>query len=235
MKKSSEASPYAIELEGKHLPIIIRKRSNSRRMVIRYQPLQHALSLTLPRHATIRQGLRFVEEKRPWIARELKSRPMHVWFEDGAKLPVLGREYTVKHVGGRGLVRVEGDIILVPGEREFMARRLREWLIAEAREAITALAEAKANEAGKAVRKISLRDTVSHWGSCGRNGNLSFSWRLVFAPEEMLHYIVCHEVAHLVHMNHGRSFWKQVEAFYPDYKKAREWFRAHGHTLYGYG
>ena len=68
-----------------------------------------------------------------------------------------------------------------------------------------------------------MRDTRTRWGSCSASGNLCFSWRLVFAPEEVLDYVVAHEVAHLVHMNHGTRFWRLVEKLCPGAERQRVW------------
>lgn len=219
---------------SEELPIVIRKNARSRNMVIRYQPLQHHISLTLPRHVSIVQGLHFVEEKRQWLEAQLRSVIKPVAFEDGQRIPVLGKHYIIMHVGGRGVVRIEGEQILVPGEKEFMARRLRVWIKAQAQDAIVALAEEKSGVLGKPVRKVGLRDTSSRWGSCSHKGHLSFSWRLVFAPYEVLHYVVCHEVAHLQHMDHSPAFWQTVSLLDPAQKTSRGWLKRHGGQLYAY-
>lgn len=216
------------------LPIVIRKNAGARNMVIRYQPLQHHISLTLPRYVSIAQGLRFVEEKRGWLEGQLRGTIKPVAFSDGQKIPVLGRIYTIAHVGGRGVVRVEGEQILVPGEQEFLARRLRVWLRSQAKEAIEALVKEKAAIIERPYRKIGLRDTSSRWGSCNHKGHLSFSWRLVFAPYEVLAYVVCHEVAHLKHLDHSDAFWETVSLLDPAQKTARRWLRIHGARLYAY-
>jgi len=216
------------------LPIVIRKNARSRKMVIRYQPLQHHITLTLPRHIAISQGLDFVEEKRGWLEAQLRGTSKPVVFACGQVIPVLGKKYTVVHDGGRGVVRVEGELIIVPGEQAFLARRLRDWLKLQAREAIVQLAYEKSLQLGKPFRKVSLRDTHSRWGSCNHLGHLSFSWRLVFAPYEVLSYVVCHEVAHLQHMDHSPAFWQAVELLDPANKAARHWLKAHGSSLYAY-
>ncbi len=216
------------------LPIVIRKNIRSRNMVIRYQPLQHHISLTLPRHVSIAQGLHFVEEKRRWLERQLRATTKPVAFADGQVIPVLGRDYTIMHTGGRGVVRIEGECIIVPGEKEFLARRLREWLKATAREEIIRLATIKATELGKPFGKIGLRDTSSRWGSCNHKGHLSFSWRLVFAPYDVLAYVVCHEIAHLKHMDHSDAFWATVSRLDARQAHSREWLKAQGSRLYAY-
>ena len=226
---------HTIIIDGKQLPIIIRKHTKSRRMVIRYQPVQRHVALTLPRYVSIRQGLHFVEEKRAWIEARINEHSGHVPFIDGAVIPLLGKDYTLKHTSGRGLVRIEGNIIHVPGDTAFMHRRMREWVKRLAREEITALAKIHAAQIGKKLKKISLRDTSSRWGSCSHNGNLSFSWRLIFAPPEVLDYVVSHEVAHLREHNHSQAFWDIVEQLHPNSEKPRKWLKTHGQMLYTYG
>lgn len=226
---------HSVIINGESLPILIRKHAKSRRMVIRYNPAGHSVSLTLPRYVSIRQGLRFVEEKRVWIEQRILEKKAPVPFADGQTIPLLGMLYTLQHVGGRGVVRIEGDTIIVPGDSAFMARRVREFLKRVARDTIAEIAAKKAKQLGKTVSKITLRDTSSRWGSCSHDGNLSFSWRLVFAPYDILEYVTCHEVAHLKHHDHSPAFWIAVGLLYPDYEKAKQWLKINGSELYAYG
>jgi len=234
-----KASQYSIELsvdsETQHLPVVFRKHPTSQHMVIRYQPLQHLIAVTLPRYVTIRQGLHFIEEKRNWIAQQILERAERVPFADGTILPVLGMNYSLRHVGGRGIVHIDGDSLIVPGDISFMERRVREWLKKHVRDEITRLAAAKAHSIGKMPGRVSVRDTRSRWGSCSPDGSLSFSWRLVFAPFDVFEYVVCHEVAHLKHHNHSKAFWDTVELLHPEHEKAQKWLRTHGPTLHSYG
>jgi len=226
---------HSILIGEENIPIVIRKHPRSRRMVIRYQPLKQQVSLTLPRYVSIRQGLRFVEEKRAWIERQLHEEARPVPFSDGQIIPVQGKDYILTHRAGRGLVTIDSDRIIVPGEVDFLARRVREWLKRRAREEIVPLAEQKAAAIGKRLKKISLRDTSSRWGSCSHDGNLSFSWRLILAPAGVLDYLVCHEVAHLAEHNHSTAFWAIVERLCPTYESAQKWLKTHGQRLYAYG
>lgn len=219
----------------KTFPIVIRKHPKSRRMVIRYQPLQHHLCLTLPRYVSIRQGLHFVEEKRAWIERQIDEQPEHIPFTDGQVIPFHGTDYTLTHKGGRGVISIEDEKILVPGDKQFMERRVREWLKEKAREEITALAKKDAALIGKKIKKITVRDTSSRWGSCSHDGSLSFSWRLILAPDYVLKYLVSHEVAHLAELNHSPAFWAIVKELCPEYDQARRWLKTYGQRLYSYG
>ena len=78
---------------------------------------------------------------------------------------------------------------------------------------------------------ITIRDQKTRWGSCSGRGTLSFNWRLILAPPEILDYVVVHELCHLTHMNHSKEFWGKVESVIPDYKVRRKWLKENGHTL----
>ena len=147
----------------------------------------------------------------------------------------MGKTYSLRHVGGRGVVRIEGDELLVPGEKEFMQRRVGTWLKKMALEEISKRAHEKASAIGTTVRCVRVRDNSSCWGSCTRGGNLSFSWRLIFASEAVLDYVVCHEVAHRLEHNHSPRFWVVVESLCPQWRSSYEWLHEHGKTLYRYG
>lgn len=79
--------------------------------------------------------------------------------------------------------------------------------------------------------RITVRDQKTRWGSCSGKGNLSFNWRLVLAPEEVLDYVVVHELAHRLEMNHSSRFWAVVESVLPDYQKQRLWLKQNGDSL----
>ena len=82
--------------------------------------------------------------------------------------------------------------------------------------------------------RITVRDTATRWGSCSSARTLSFSWRLIFAPDYVRDYVVAHEVAHLKEMNHSPRFWAHVETLTPHTRRARKWLRENGRTLLRY-
>jgi len=79
--------------------------------------------------------------------------------------------------------------------------------------------------------RIKITNAKSRWGSCQRNGNLTFSWRLVMAPWPVIDYVVIHELTHLLEHNHSRRFWERVRRVYPEYKNCRKWLKDNGHLL----
>jgi predicted metal-dependent hydrolase len=92
--------------------------------------------------------------------------------------------------------------------------------------------ERHAPNIGVKAKSITLRDTTSRWGSCSSSGALSFSWRIILAPPEVLDYLAAHEVAHLREMNHSPRFWKLVEENCSHFKSSRAWLKNHGSSLH---
>ncbi|MDE3024255.1 MAG: M48 family metallopeptidase [Acidobacteriota bacterium] len=100
-----------------------------------------------------------------------------------------------------------------------------------ARELVHMLVEEEALALGVEVNRIQIRDQRTRWGSCSPNGNLSFNWRLVLAPFDVLDYVVVHEVCHLREANHSRRFWRLVESRRPSWRDQRDWLARHGPEL----
>src|SRR5207237_3139479 len=119
---------------------------------------------------------------------------------------------------------VDGEI-RVRGEPAHLARLVRVHLISLARQELGRRARFHAARIGKPVARVSVRDTKSRWGSCSAKGSLSFSWRLVLAPDNVVDYVVAHEVAHLAEMNHGPRFWRLLRELTPGRAAPRPWLR----------
>jgi predicted metal-dependent hydrolase len=104
----------------------------------------------------------------------------------------------------------------------------------EARARIALIAQSEAVALGVRYGRIALRDQRSRWGSCSSRGTLSFNWRLVLAPHDVLDYVVVHEVCHLVEHHHGPAFWRLLARRRPGYREQKEWLDRHGWELLAY-
>ena len=101
-----------------------------------------------------------------------------------------------------------------------------------ARPARRALARALAGRLGAHVAAVTVRDPRSRWGSCSSRGRISYSWRLLLAPERVLDHVVAHEVCHLLRPDHSPAFWALVREVDPGTDAARRWLREHGPRLH---
>ena len=121
------------------------------------------------------------------------------------------------------------------GDADFTERRVHDYLKREARKDLHKSSLEYAEELGVRVKRVSIRDQSSRWGSCTSAGSLSFSWRLILAPPYVLDYLAAHEVAHLVEMNHSPRFWRVVARVCPSVERAKNWLDTYGNDLHRYG
>lgn len=230
------ADKRTIELGGRRVALVVRRSPRARRLALRIPSHDESVELVLPPRTAEADGLAFLRSRAGWVIERLERMAPRVPFTDGAVLPLGGEPHRLRHVGARGVpVRVEGDGILVAGRAEHMARRVGNWLRAEAKRRIEPGAHRMAAEIGREVTRITIRDQKSRWGSCARGGRLSFNWRLVLVPAWVLDYVVAHEVAHIAEPNHSPAFWAVVARLNGDAKAARAWLRREGRDLHRYG
>ena len=118
-----------------------------------------------------------------------------------------------------------------PGENRPLSDFRRSYYMESARKIFKRKTAAYARKMGVTYGRITIREQKTRWGSCSSAGNLNYNWRLIFAPEEIVDYIVVHELAHRLEMNHSKAFYNIVESVLPDYRKAQKWLRENGGSL----
>ena len=228
-------TPTQLQIDGRSVPLTVRRNARARRISLRVDAAAHAVVLVLPKRASLEEGLSFAAEKSVWLQNRLAMLPHPVPFAQGMSVPLRGIEHDVRHrPEARAGVWVEDGVIHVSGAERHLPRRLTDWLKGEARREVAARAHAKAAMIPADIGRVSVRETRSRWGSCSRAGNLSFCWRLILAPDMVLDYVVAHEVAHLKHMNHGPDFWSQCAALTSHVDAAKSWLNRHGNQLHRY-
>lgn len=191
------------------------------------------VEVVLPRRAPEREAAAAIRELRPWIERRMAELA-------GARAAVAARGETVPYLGrtlalvndfpDRSRVVRRGDTLLVPaGEAREPA--LERWFRRAARAEIEPRLDRACAVAGTSYTRLTIRGQRTRWASCSRSGAMSFNWRLLLAPEEVLDYVVWHEVCHLEVMDHSRRFWRLLASRSPGYREQVRWLRVHGATL----
>lgn len=241
MASLKQQPAHYITVGEKKLPLIVKKHPRARNLVVRYDAASESVRVTVPRYASVKSAVEFVASKTGWIQKQL-DKVRRVRIEDGAVVPLFGKEITIRYVGGRGLTSIADSggeeprhILNVTGSPEFLERRVRDWIMKEMKTHVANMAAHYANALGVRHGNIRIGDMRSRWGSCTEGGALSFSFRLAFAPLAVLDYVVCHEVSHIVHLNHSPRYWKTVAAACPDYEMHEAWLTRHGQSLWNYG
>ena len=178
--------------------------------------------LTIPFWIPKKMGLIWAQKQESWIQKNtFTPNRLHT----GQTILFLGKEVIIQHTEKRLQTHIEGNILWVGGEESFLPRRVADFIKKEFLSYIRPIIAQKEKALGVKHTRLTLRDTVSRWGSCSSSGTLSFCWRLAMTPEFVIDYLIAHEVAHLKHMNHSFSFWKTVAELTPYSWRAKKWLK----------
>jgi hypothetical protein len=183
-----------------------------------------------------------VEEKRPWIERTLRRiRESEELFPparvcDGGEVPYLGERLALRvrvessrtrpHVARRG-----SELRVALGPDGSLGRALEAWYRRRARVEVAPRLDAAVARAGRSYSSLQIRGQRTRWASCSTSGAMSFNWRLLLAPAEILDYVVEHEVAHLDVQDHSARFWRLLASRSAGWREHEAWLRRHGHAL----
>ncbi|MBL0143642.1 MAG: M48 family metallopeptidase [Betaproteobacteria bacterium] len=195
------------------------------------------LTVSAPLTIPLARVERFVLESESWVRDKLavwrqRQVPAPSW-DDGASLPFLGEALTLRLLAGRraGAQIAGAELrVTVPGaEAEIVKRAVVAWYRRTALAHLAHRAFFFSRLAGLAPPRVMLSSANSRWGSCNSRREVRLAWRLVKARPALVDYVVCHELAHLRHMNHSRDFWAEVERLCPEYRQLREELEASDH------
>jgi predicted metal-dependent hydrolase len=230
----SETLSLATDLS---VPIEIRPMRSARRLRLRYDEVRGMLKLTCPARTSRRTALAWALDQREWIeaqlARSLAGEP----FVSGVAIPLDGRDVRLVWAADEPRApRLVGDELRSGGPMAGFEGRIAIYLRNLATETMSNDVAEFAAAAGVAVRSVGIGDAATRWGSCSSDQRIRLSWRLILAPSAVRRYVVAHEVAHLVHLNHGPEF-KALEArlFGPGLAEAKANLRRIGPRLRRFG
>lgn len=222
---------------GERIPVVIESQRGRRNITLRPKvcPVRE-IRMSRPWMASDRAAINFLESKRKWVERIFDKAPKKECLAPGAEIDFLGRSVKLLHDAGRRgndfrLIDNNHAVLTVGGAQDMFERRIRDFIKAEFLKEVKAIIRTVPRDFWP--RRIALRDTTSRWGSCSTSGTMSFSWRLAFAPVEVMRYVVMHELAHQKHMDHSPEFWAQVRDLYGfGVERAKRWLNQHGAELH---
>ncbi|MCL2768849.1 MAG: M48 family metallopeptidase [Solirubrobacterales bacterium] len=208
----------------------VRRSTRARRVRVNVRA-QGDVEVVLPARAAEREAAAAVSELRPWIERRLSEASLTLAHlaARGATVPYLGVPLALVPQPGRQRVARRGDRLLVPDGDARPA--LERFYRRAARGEIAGRLDRASARAGTPYTALAIRGQRTRWASCSPNGEMSFNWRLMLAPERVLEYVVWHEVCHLQVANHSPRFWALLERHWPRWREDRAWLRHRGATL----
>ncbi len=215
-------------------------RSKRKTMVVHVQHEQ--VQVRAPHFVSDAQIADFVGKHTQWITRKLSEKAQHdsqrLRLQDNAKIFYKGKSLRL-----RLFVRTLEAIEVTDTELHIFAKRIDErsvaavlqrWLMAQAKAVLPQRTRALAAHlnADTKLKDVVFRKTKSKWGHCTSSGRIQFNWLIMLAPDAIIDYMICHEVSHLLVMNHSAKFWALVESVCPDYRVYVRWLRKHEHRLW---
>ncbi|MDP2134127.1 MAG: SprT family zinc-dependent metalloprotease [Sulfuritalea sp.] len=198
---------------------------------------ERGLRIGAPHRLPLTEIEAFVQGHGDWVLRKLgelahATQPRHVTVKDGARLPLLDGDAEVRVLPGANRVRWLGNVLVLEARPQADLGQLA--VRALQKRALVHFADRLEHFTGRlglAVPKLNLSSAHTRWGSCSRHGGIRVNWRLIHLPARLGDYVVAHEVAHLLEMNHSERFWAVVSSVYPDWKAARSELRQRATSL----
>jgi len=205
------------------------------------------LRVTAPKRVTISEIDDAIRTKQGWILSKLKERrerraarlekPPVEWI-DGAQLPYLGADITLRLlVGGRNRTVYnpatrELSLMLVPGATEALVQeRVKVWYQQEAKVLFEQRLDLYAARLGVRYHSFGLSSAGTRWGSCTVDRKIRLNWKLIHFSQPLIDYVIAHELAHILEMNHSQQFWDTVGLIYPEYEEAKNLLRRRAQEL----
>jgi predicted metal-dependent hydrolase len=229
------AGDLSITLGGRALPLVIRRLPHARRLTLRLAPDGSEVRVSAPRAARSAEVVAFAHAHAAWLTGQLARVPQRTALAPGGTVPFRGEHLTIVHEP-RALRRPQlaDGALRLGGTAESLAPRLRRWLEGEARRLMTQdLADYSARAGIPDTPPLSLSSARRRWGSCSARGNIRLNWRLIMAPDAVRRSVAAHEVAHLVHFDHGPQFHALLGGLFDgDLAAANRWLKREGQGLY---
>ena len=229
----STATSEPLELAGLPWPVELRSHPRARRLRLVLDEPRGLLRLTVPRRVSRSAALDWVRRQAGWVEAQLALIEPAEHLVAGASIPFDGGELLLRwDESAPRTPRLVDGALSCGGPPERFGDRIARWLRDEARRRLVEETRALTASSGIRDAPISVGDAGTRWGSCSTSGAIRYNWRLVLAPPEVRAYVVAHEVAHRVHMNHGPGFHAlQAELYAGDVAAARLKLRRIGPRL----
>ena len=222
-----------------NLPIeIIRTK---RRKTVSIQIIKGLVKVIIPEQLSEARVKTLIQKRNPWIRKKLREQskiiqPKPKEYVSGESFSYLGRNYRLKViVGTSNEVRLQSGYLEVELLKKSPEQKIRDllfsWYKNRALERLTEKTNRYAAIMGLTPKSVFIKDYKARWGSCFPDGKISYNWRIIIAPHNIVDYVVVHELCHLKHPNHSPTYWRSVKRVIPEFADFRKWLRDHESEL----
>lgn len=225
-------SEIIFSLNEQNVKVHVLTSSRSRRATLRYDMISQGFKVRIPKHYNKTTIEEFLKEAQEWMEKQVIKAPQIRHIENCDRMMLMGNAIKLHYHPSRRLsFLLNTDTLHIMSPTPHYGPLVEKWL----RQNISEYVSIKSTEYSRLlkaeIKKVSIREAQSRWGSCSAKGTLSYNWRLVFAPQWVIDYVVAHEVCHLKEMNHSVKFWRLVEQLCSQTQEARTWLKHKGSEL----
>lgn len=236
---------HQLKIGDEIIPYKERRSVNYRRITLSI--LADHVRISAPKDVSVKQLNELLSAKQEWIltqwlaARETLQSSQRQYI-DGAQFPYQGQSLKLnlkRHDCQIIQVSLEGQELVVNLPYNFSLEQglgniqdsIMAWYKIQAHRVLKHKLDEQAKKMKVSYQNFRLKDQKTRWGSCSSQGNINLNWRIIMAPEEVIDYLIVHELAHLTHPNHSEKFWQRVRTFIPEYVRWRNWLKKHGQKM----
>lgn len=218
----------------KVIKISVRQSSRVKHTILKVTTIGE-VELVVPKRFNFVKAKEFALSKESWIRDKLSKHSPSLPMPNN-EIPIFGDILKIIYVQSPiEKIVINGDRLLICDKLIHLVHiDLKYFLRAKLKSYISDKIQQMSIALNVKYEKVIIKDTKSRWGSCSNTGVIYFSWRLIFAPLEVIDYVIAHEASHLIEMNHSKNFWKTVYKIYPKYKIAKFWLKKNGIKLFQY-
>jgi predicted metal-dependent hydrolase len=233
-KRPSHLDETCLLVGARFVPLRFVRHRRARRYVLRLCS-DGAARVTVPRGGSVAEGKCFAERNLAWLQKQLlkqATQPIRekVWVA-GTEILFRGERVRLETGQETGLVHFGTEALRLADAAHDLRPAIERYLWKLAVRELSARVVELAAMHGFPVRRVTVRNQRSRWGSCSRRGTISLNWRLIQTPRFVSDYILLHELAHLKEMNHSARFWSEVARLCPDFRGAESWLKKHSGLL----
>jgi predicted metal-dependent hydrolase len=236
-----DRAPTVIEIDGEQVQVKVREstRASTARILL---GADRPLEIIVPAGTDDARVNEMLIARREWIAAkrgrvaELRDRPARLGLDRPGVVWLAGQAVAIDWRDGTiaaARLTGEGLVVSAPSD-ELGVQAVERWYRRAATTRLRVVAGDEAARLGLRYRSLAVRDQRTRWGSCSAGANLSFNWRLILAPPEVLDYVVIHELCHLRIANHSKPFWRMLESALPGWQSPASWLAEHSGELRAY-
>lgn len=225
-----------LSLQKPNIEIFLKKCSRAKRLSIKIRDKTN-IKLIIPKNTHMQTALSFLYRNELWIRSKIKEFPEKIPFpfKFSGTVFILGSPVTITYTDKNIIFPfIENNKLYISCNDSIVNKIVLRFLYSMAEEKITQYANINAKKLNVSFNKITIKDTSSILGSCSSKKNLSFNWRLIMMPENILRYVTIHEVCHLKEMNHSPDFWSNVEKLDENFQEHRKWIKKNISRFYSF-